>query len=273
MYSTFLFILLVKQNNISQLIVLAKIVFKSFHQYHTNCYAILFKVARKRLGWVCRGAKYCQIVRDVNKEKRLKFCRDVLAAEDTFDDVVFTDECSIEMDCHARICFRHVDEPPKLKGRPKHPYKVHVWGGISRRGTTGLVIFTGIMDSTFYTEEILRNTLMPFLRTAYPDGHRFQQDNDPKHTSKRARAFMEENEINWWPTPPESPDLNPIENLWHELKHHLRKRVKPRTAEQLEGGIQDFWTGMTPERCCRYIDHLKKVVPKVIECEGRASGY
>ena len=28
-------------------------------------------------------------------------------------------------------------------------------------------------------------------------------------------------EINWWPTPPESPDLNSIEGLWHELKFFL----------------------------------------------------
>ena len=129
------------------------------------------------------------------------------------------------------------------------------------------------MDSTFYMDEILGKTLIPFIRATYPDSHRFQQDNDPKHTSRRTRQFMEDNAINWWPTPPESPDLNPIENLWHELKHHLRKRVKPRTAEQLEDGIQGFWAGLTPERCCRYIDHLKRVVPKVIECEGRASGF
>ena len=44
------------------------------------------------------------------------------------------------------------------------------------------------------------------------------QDNDPKHTSAAAREFFAENSINWWKTPPESPDANPIENLWHELK-------------------------------------------------------
>ena len=52
----------------------------------------------------------------------------------------------------------------------------------------------------------------------YPHSHRFMQDNDPKHTSRRAAAFFAERGINWWKTPPESPDANPIENLWHELK-------------------------------------------------------
>ena len=59
---------------------------------------------------------------------------------------------------------------------------------------------------------------MPFLESVYPNGHRFMQDNDPKHTSICARTFFENHNINWWRTPPESPDANPIENLWHELK-------------------------------------------------------
>jgi len=85
--------------------------------------------------------------------------------------------------------------------------------------------------------------------------------------------FIEENHINYWPTPAESPDLNPIEMIWHKLKNYLRRFVKPTNKEQLVNSIQEFWQTVTPEKCQRYIGHLRKVVPEVIRREGRASGY
>ena len=85
--------------------------------------------------------------------------------------------------------------------------------------------------------------------------------------------FIEENNINYWPTPAESSDLNPIEMIWHELKSYLRRIVKPTNKEQLVNGIQEFWQTVTSEKCQRYIGHLRKVVPEVIRREGRASGY
>ena len=84
---------------------------------------------------------------------------------------------------------------------------------------------------------------------------------------------MKEVGVNHWPTPPESPDLNPIENVWASMKHHIRSKVKPRTKEQLVAGIREFWSKLTPEACQRYIFHMFKVVPKVIERHGMASGY
>ena len=79
--------------------------------------------------------------------------------------------------------------------------------------------------------------------------------------------------VNWWRTPPESSDLNPIENVWHELKEYLRREIKPTTKAELIDGIRQFWSTVDAAKCCRYIGHLKKVVPKVIDCGGSASGY
>ena len=75
----------------------------------------------------------------------------------------------------------------------------------------------GVLKFVFLVELwMLHNNLM--LHRIYPNGHCFMQDNDSKHTSKCAQQFFQDDNINWWRTPPESPDANPIENLWHELK-------------------------------------------------------
>ena len=58
--------------------------------------------------------------------------------------------------------------------RPKHPTKVHVWAGISKRGRTGVCSFDGIMKKELYTE-ILGKTLVPFLQTTFHEGHKFMQ--------------------------------------------------------------------------------------------------
>ena len=71
--------------------------------------------------------------------------------------------------------------------------------------------------------QILDRTLLPFIEEVFPSGHGFMQDNDPKHTSTLGK---DDHGVNWCHTPPESPDLNPIENLWHELKGVHQKRNK-----------------------------------------------
>ena len=91
------------------------------------------------------------------------------------------------------------------------------------------------------------------IEELYPDGHRFVQDNNPKHTSALAKQCFEGTNINWWPTPEECPDANPIENLWHVLKEYLHRVVKPTTKEALISRITEFWGIVYIQKCTRYI--------------------
>ena len=59
-----------------------------------------------------------------------------------------------------------------------------MWAGISWNGATEVCIFEGTMDRFLYVE-VLRTTLLPFVQTKYPRGHRLIQDNDPKHVQFR----------------------------------------------------------------------------------------
>ena len=228
---------------------------------------------RRKLGWTQTRTHYCQMIRDANKIKRLAWCEVQEQNRETFDDVIFTDESKVMTTTISRRSYRMKGQPNRGVPKPKHPYSVMVWGGISKKGATSLVIFTGIMKSEFYQEQILRGALMPFIAENLPEHHRFMQDNDPKHTSRSTKQFMADNHINWWQTPAESPDLNPIENIWHEMKSYLDRVIKPRTKDQLIAGIQEFWATVDAAKCTKYIDHLQKVIPEVIRCEGGPSGY
>ena len=122
---------------------------------------------------------------------------------------------------------------------------MHVWGGISARGATSVVIFTGTLIAT----RIRDSALVPFITNHYPEVPRFQEDNDPKHTSVWVRNYFEQQGINWWYTLPSGPDLNSIENVWGSLKQYLRTNVKPKTIEQLKIGIREFVHILTPSVC------------------------
>ena len=153
------------------------------------------------------------MIQEVNKEKRPAWA---IKNKDMFwEDVIYTDETTVQIETHRRTCCYKKGQKPRYKPKPKHPIKVHVWAGISYRGRTSLCIFEGKMNAPLFVM-ILERCLVPFLRAVYPDRHRL---------CKTMTLFYEKRGISWWPTPPES--LNPIENLWHDLKEFILREVKP----------------------------------------------
>ncbi|GFY02585.1 transposable element Tcb2 transposase [Trichonephila clavipes] len=92
---------------------------------------------------------------------------------------------------------------------------VLVWGCMSAGGVGELVIIDGIMDKMVYFEILKNNLQKSAVNVGLGSNFIFQQDNDPKHTAKSIKLYLlyhckKE-------TPPQSPDLNVIENLWSQL--------------------------------------------------------
>ena len=229
--------------------------------------------SRRQLGWTFRGSAYCQIIRKENKQKRLEWATKHLneAVNNEFEDVLWTDESSIMLECHRRFCWRKTGTQAKPKPRAKHPCKVHVWAGISCQGKTPIVIFEGLMNATGLIE-VFKSGLVPYLNRVNSNP-RLMQDNDPKHTSARVGLWFEDMGINWWKTPAESPDLNPIENMWHELKECIRRVVKPKTKDDLVAGILEFCETVDIVKCKKYIVHssLKKSSPQSYTSDWRSN--
>ena len=73
--------------------------------------------------------------------------------------------------------------------------------------------------------------------------------------------------------PAQSPDFNPIELVWNDLKYYLKQKIKPNNVEELVLGINRFWeTKVTVEYCNSKIDHLDTVLKRTIVLRGMATG-
>ena len=74
------------------------------------------------------------------------------------------------------------------------------------------------------------------------------QDNDPKHTSRLCTNFLENSGINWIKAPSNSPDLNPIEMFWNQLKNFVRRKLC-QSLEHIESAVIEFCETITPQVC------------------------
>lgn len=124
---------------------------------------------RQSLGWTAKATRYCQLIRDANKVKRVEFCQRVLQSGENFNDIVFTDESMVQLSPSKRKLYHKKGQPCKFRPKAKHPVKVYIWGGISKRGATNCVLFTATMDGPLYTK-ILEQGLLPFTSVKFPDG-------------------------------------------------------------------------------------------------------
>ena len=73
--------------------------------------------------------------------------------------------------------------------------------------------------------------------------------------SRYAQDFLANSDINWWKSPAESPDLNLIKHLWHELKRIHSQKSK--MSNELVNGILAFWATVDVAKCRQYTPHLK----------------
>ncbi|KAJ3449027.1 hypothetical protein M0812_01516 [Anaeramoeba flamelloides] len=124
------------------------------------------------------------------------------------------------------------------------------------------------MNSEIYTR-ILEQALLPFIKNKYDgDDFEFLQDNAPIHKSKLSMNWFKENSIKLVSFLTKSPDLNPIEKIWNDLKKHDRRRIcrNPRRTEKFNQ--KKIGKKISTKKIRAQIKHLDKIIPKILENGG-----
>ena len=116
-------------------------------------------------------------------------------------------------------------------------------------GTGCLESVQGSMKPQDY-QGILERNVLPSVRKLGLSRRSwvFQQDNDPKHTAKNTQEWLGEKRWTILKWPSMSPDLNPIEHLWKELKHAIWRR-HPSNLRQLEQFAHEQWAKIPVDSC------------------------
>ncbi|MBN3292666.1 TCB1 transposase, partial [Polypterus senegalus] len=100
----------------------------------------------------------------------------------------------------------------------------------------------------------------------------FQQDNDPKHSSKSTKTFMQREKSNVLEWLSQSPDLNIIENLWNDLKQAVHAR-QPSNLTELERLCIEEWSKIPPSRIQTLIKGYRRHLEAVIFGKGGSTKY
>lgn len=154
------------------------------------------------------------------------------------------------------------------------PERLSVWGCFSFNGLGPLAEIEGSLDSTKYLS-ILRRKAIPELKKLFPeDDGIFQQDLASCHTAARVLDYLDSKRIDVLAWPGNSPDMNPIENLWAHYKRLIRARncTTKASLRKEAAAIWDSDPGFL-DLCQKLITSMPNRVQMLIKNRGGHTKY
>lgn len=187
--------------------------------------------------------------------------------------VVFSDESKFNLfyndgksfvwcSSDSRLQMEHVNPTVKFSGE-----SVMVWACFSYQGAGELVFIDGKMNAAGYIS-LLTEYLPLSVEKMGLSAFIYQHDNGPQHTSHLARYFFQQRSIETLPWPAQSPDMNPIENLWAIVKERVAL-LRPKNKAELKEAIVKAWNEIPVEMHQKLALSFKKRVVKLYNARGR----
>jgi hypothetical protein len=247
------------------------------------------KVLRKALdnhGLHRRLAREVSFLTTAQKQARKAWGR--INRDRNWKPVTWSDECYIQHGDKPGQVFvtrragEEFDENCVIPSFKQSSVRVMVWGWIALDWKGPLVILEypgghgGGMTAARYVEQVLEAHVGPLwdhLRAERPE-LAFQQDSAPCHTAKLVKRWFAQKNIPLFPHPPNSPDLSPLEPVWHELKQRIRaRRRRPTTVAELREAILEEWDAMLMEDINKHIRSMPERVKAVLRANGGHTKY
>jgi transposase len=210
--------------------------------------------------------------------KRLEFAEEHESwIDDKWARVLFGDETYICLGAHGRIWVQRPEDAAyqsqfMVQGQSSFAPKIGIWACFTSQGVGELRIFDDTMDTRLYTDTMQR-LMKPCALRFWPNGEWFYlHDNSSYHGSHRSHEWFHNNGVSLIELPPHSPDLNPIENLWADLKRRIESR-NARDIANLKEIITDEWKKTSQLSCSNLVDSMRDRMRAVIDAEGHKTGY
>jgi hypothetical protein len=151
-----------------------------------------------------------------------------------------------------------------------------VWAAFFNK-TKGPLVFLPPKKRTAkdFVENVYQPHLIPFLQNNDPKHQlNFMEDNAPVHTALASREFKKDNNIrkidDW---PPQSPDLNPIQNVWKVLKTNVQELYKPRTVEEMKQTLQLAWALFPEQTLENVVESMPRRMKAVLDAKGKPTRW
>ena len=232
-----------------------------------------------KYGLCGRLAKKKPFISIKNRQLRLRFARAHLRwTTDQWNAVLFTDEKKFNLrgSDSRTLIRRRRDEaylPQCLQGTVKNGgASCMAWVSFSGHcGPGPMTMLSGKVNAKQYIENVLEVSLLPYVHNL-PLNWTLQQDNAPIHTANIVKRWLHTQDWSILDHPPQSPDLNPIENLWTRIDKEI-KRKAPNNVRELEAVIRNAWSNISMVECQNLSQSMPKRCLAVIKNCGYPTKY